>query len=343
MSSPTASRTDARSGYAVNLAAIDGLLGSAVHTDAVLARAGTARAELAHRRFISAELHYAIWRSIEQEFAPIALPLHIARGLSFERFSPVLFAAACSADLHAAATRIAEHKPLIAPTRLELAAGSMETELVLSWPAQIPPPDSLALSEVLFWVALGRLGTEERITPLKVEVPVPPAEADAYEEYLGVPIQPGRRHAVVFSTIDAARPFVHAAEPLWEYFAPELRRQLDDVMTDRGIVHDVRAALFTGLPVGQTSIEEVSERLTIGVRTLQRRLRTEGSSFQAVLGDVRHELARHYLTTSDLPIEEIAFLLGYEDHHSFYRAFQSWSGETPGALRVGRHRETSPA
>ena len=59
-----------------------------------------------------------------------------------------------------------------------------------------------------------------------------------------------------------------------------------------------------------------------------------------VVGDVRKGLALDYLESSDLPLEEIAALLGYEDAANFNRAFRNWVGDAPGRhrsrLRAGR-------
>ncbi|MEM9654001.1 MAG: helix-turn-helix domain-containing protein, partial [Actinomycetota bacterium] len=69
-------------------------------------------------------------------------------------------------------------------------------------------------------------------------------------------------------------------------------------------------------------------------RTLQRRLSEEGTSFQSVLNATRESLARHYLVNGGLAAGEIAFLLGYEEPSSFYRAFHSWTGQTPERVRA---------
>ena len=68
-------------------------------------------------------------------------------------------------------------------------------------------------------------------------------------------------------------------------------------------------------------------------RTVQRRLRAEGLRYQSVLDRTRERLARGYLATSALPVDTIAFLLGYDDPASFYRAFRTWTGTTPEAVR----------
>jgi AraC-like DNA-binding protein len=80
-------------------------------------------------------------------------------------------------------------------------------------------------------------------------------------------------------------------------------------------------------------LDPVAGRMGISPRTLRRGLREEGTSFREVVGDVRKGLALDYLETSELQLEEIATLLGYEDAANFNRAFRRWVGVAP-----ARHR-----
>jgi AraC-like DNA-binding protein len=68
-------------------------------------------------------------------------------------------------------------------------------------------------------------------------------------------------------------------------------------------------------------------------RTLQRRLADEQTSYQALVREVREDLASGYLTESRLSISEIAYLLGFSDVSTFHRAFRRWTHETPRAYR----------
>ncbi len=68
-------------------------------------------------------------------------------------------------------------------------------------------------------------------------------------------------------------------------------------------------------------------------RTLQRRLQESGSSFQRVLDEARHQMARYYLSNSALELNEAAYLLGFEDPNSFGRAFRAWEGMPPSDWR----------
>ena len=59
----------------------------------------------------------------------------------------------------------------------------------------------------------------------------------------------------------------------------------------------------------------------------------EGTNYHQILQDTREGLARHYLEKTLLPSAEIAFLLGFEEINSFYRAFRAWTGTTPESVR----------
>jgi AraC-like DNA-binding protein len=68
-------------------------------------------------------------------------------------------------------------------------------------------------------------------------------------------------------------------------------------------------------------------------RTLARRLEAEGLTFAGVLIELRADLARRYLQDEDLPISEIAWLLGYREVSAFTHAFKRWTGKTPRQAR----------
>lgn len=99
--------------------------------------------------------------------------------------------------------------------------------------------------------------------------------------------------------------------------------------------HRVRREFVAHLPKGEPSVGTVAARLRMSPRTLQRQLQAEGTSFAAVLSELRRELAAKYLRDPNIAIAEIAFLLGFQDSSAFYRAFRRWEGTTPLAFRRG--------
>ena len=87
-------------------------------------------------------------------------------------------------------------------------------------------------------------------------------------------------------------------------------------------VHDI---LMEELPVGYVMIDHVIDRIGIGKRTLQRRLKKDGVSFRQVLDEARFKLAAEFLRQGDMSKTEIAYLLGYHDPNLFYRVYKQWA------------------
>ncbi|MES9969992.1 MAG: AraC family transcriptional regulator [Candidatus Thiodiazotropha sp.] len=90
---------------------------------------------------------------------------------------------------------------------------------------------------------------------------------------------------------------------------------------------------------GFPSLSVTARLLHMTPRTLHRRLKEEGTSYQIIIDQVRRRLAVQYLQTSKFTIQEIAFNLGYTDPANFRRAFKRWENLSPSEY-VKRHNET---
>jgi AraC-like DNA-binding protein len=278
--------------------------------------------------------YFRFWSALQDEAGERDLALEVGRAITVEAFSPPIMAALCSPTLTVAAQRIATYKPLVGPFRLDVTDTPDGLRIACRWPPDQQPPTLLAKSELVFWVALARIATRHHVRPTQVTVPARRRDYAALEDYLGARVRAGDAHSVTFSAADAARPFLTENEPMWRFFAPELRRRLSDLQAEATAADRVRAALHETLPAGAPSIAAVTRRLAVSSRSLQRQLRDEGTTFQAVLARTREDLARHYLRQGNLRTGEIAYLLGYNDTNSFYRAFRTWTGTTPETLRA---------
>jgi AraC-like DNA-binding protein len=87
------------------------------------------------------------------------------------------------------------------------------------------------------------------------------------------------------------------------------------------------------LPHGMAQSNIVATRLGMSPRTMARRLSAEGLSFAGILRDLRLALAHRYLADRNLPISQIAWLLGYTEIGAFTHAFRRWTGSAPSAVR----------
>jgi len=261
-----------------------------------------------------------------------------------EFFTPPVFAALCSPNLATAAERVAKFKPLLGPIALDVRDMPDGLELTYRW--KDPAVRQLAFmngAEALFVTQLARLGTRQRIQPTSVVVPVLSRDPLPFENFLGIRMTRGTVIRVTFSAADAHRPFLTASRSMWDIFEPELRKRLADLEGDATFADRTQAVLMEGLPSGHFVMDVVARRLAVSSRTLQRRLRGEGTSFKAVVDTTRESLARNYLRRTQLSSSEIAYLLGFEEPNSFFRAVQRWTGTTPERLRRQLVAEPVPA
>jgi AraC-like DNA-binding protein len=265
------------------------------------------------------------------------LPLKIGQHLSVEAFDPPIFASLCSANLNTALGRLSQFKQLVGPLTLLIEITVHQTWVTLDCSGIVEPiPRSLAAAELVLLTQLARLGTRQRVVPLRVELVQPPSEQGAYQDYFGVPLARGSANRLAFSAGDAGQPFLTENAAMWDFFEAGLSKKLSDLDTEASMQERVRSALQEMLPAGQSSIEEAADRLAMSKRSLQRRLSEESSSYQEVLNATRRELADYYLSRSSASLVEIAYLLGFQDGNSFIRAFRGWTGQTPGEYRQSR-------
>lgn len=288
-------------------------------------------------RGLDTDEYFRFWRALEQEAGDPMFPLHLVDKVSAEVFDPPLFAALCSSNLMQAVQRLAKYKQLVAPMGLEVDVNG-EGALTVSprWlSVQTEVPYSLQVAEVAFFLRLVRMATREPIEAQRVELPQLPPSACArrYESFFGVPVQRGDVPSIRFAAADALRPFLTVNEGMWRVFEPDLRRRLSELDAAATTGERVRAVLLELLPSNTATIEKAAERLGMSKRTLQRRLEDEGENFRALVNTTRESLARHYLGSTTMTGGEIAFLLGFEDPNSFYRAFLEWTGQTPDTAR----------
>lgn len=103
---------------------------------------------------------------------------------------------------------------------------------------------------------------------------------------------------------------------------------------DSALERALRARLRDALAQGCADTLRMAELLGVSERTLQRRLADIGRSFSDMVEEFRREEAVRLLSKPDLPLVEVASLLGYAEQTSFTRAFRRWTGTTPGAWRV---------
>lgn len=170
--------------------------------------------------------------------------------------------------------------------------------------------------------------------PVDFAFPAPAAEhADRYEAAFGVrPRFDATQTAITASDafLDLAMP--HANEQVRELALMQCDRLLEHRRPRRGTARLVRDALVRNIGDPPTA-RAVARELDIGERTLRHRLAAEGTSYRALVNEVRERLAEEFLANG-MAVSEIAGRLGYAEVSSLSQAFRRWKGVGPRDYRL---------
>jgi AraC-like DNA-binding protein len=178
-------------------------------------------------------------------------------------------------------------------------------------------------------VAFAKRFTRQPVEPISARVSRPrPFCSARYEEILGCPVKFCDEDAIAFRRADLSMRLISANQPL----AAVLEQQTETALArliGTGFVDKVRAVVQRVMRVRDPSISAIAGELAMSMRTLQRRLAEEGMRFNDLVDDIRRDTAERYLSSGRINTIEVAFLLGFADPNSFYRAFKRWTGTTP--------------
>ncbi|MEA3063115.1 MAG: hypothetical protein QOJ94_2896 [Sphingomonadales bacterium] len=96
---------------------------------------------------------------------------------------------------------------------------------------------------------------------------------------------------------------------------------------------EVERQIETLLPQGGLRIDSVAQALGLSRQTLYRRLKAEGTTFEALVERVRRRLALRFMRDEGLSVKEGAWRLGFAEPSAFSRAFKRWTGKSPAEVR----------
>ena len=195
--------------------------------------------------------------------------------------------------------------------------------------------------QIEFWlislVRLCRQLTNRRLVPSRVRVmhlrnQTPPE----FRSYLGCEVEFGASSdEVVFPAAVKLMPIV-SADP---YLNQLLLKYCEEALAHRPangatLRSNVENAITPLLPHGKANAGAVARQLGMSHRTLARRLAAEQLTFSEIQTELKTDLAKRYLRDGDLPISQIAWLLGYREVSAFTHAFKRWTGTAPRQSRA---------
>ncbi|MGQ4600748.1 AraC family transcriptional regulator ligand-binding domain-containing protein [Nocardia sp. R6R-6] len=160
-----------------------------------------------------------------------------------------------------------------------------------------------------------------------------PGDVERYRDIFGVvPVFGAAVSGVVFDRGLLDQPLPPANDAARDSCGQLCRALLDQRLTRTGVAASVRDQLVR-------NPGEIPDQVTVALglymssRTLSRRLHEEGTSFRALLDEVRQTMSEVLLTHTDMTTEQVAARLGYAEAASFIRAFRRWQGCPPQTFR----------
>jgi len=277
-----------------------------------------------------------LWRLAVEATGDPAFGLEVSRHIRETTFHALGYSLLASATLKDAFERLVRYFRIVTDAyELAFEREGADYAFVIGVDPDQPRPthaaiDAFAAIEVRMCRALyGRDFRPRRVT---LQRPAP-QDTRPFERALKAPITfEAERNSIVMAAAQLEKPLDTAN--------PELARMNDEVVirylakhVKENVTDRVHALLVEQLPHGEPTQEQIARSLHMSLRSLQRRLVEERTSYKAILNDTRRDLALSYIRDGGYSISEITYLLGFFDTSSFSRAFKRWTGQSPSAYR----------
>ncbi|MEV0405211.1 helix-turn-helix domain-containing protein [Actinoallomurus sp. NPDC050550] len=179
-------------------------------------------------------------------------------------------------------------------------------------------------------------GAGRRLTPVRVRLPHRPSTRPERlaELYNTRRIEVGADHpSITFAEVDVDARLPGADPALAAILEDHARLSTAAARPVRGWLDRFHAALESAVADGPPGLDQVAQRLAMSPRTLQRRLREEGTSWREELERLRQRRVDHLLRETTLSVESIAARVGFGDARALRRAVHRWHGHGPAAVR----------
>jgi AraC-like DNA-binding protein len=176
--------------------------------------------------------------------------------------------------------------------------------------------------------------SEGRVRPREIWFTHQPlSPLSTYREYFGTPVRFGQSmNGLVFTNHDLDLPIANVDPQVHELATDFIERRYprsDSILSTR-----VRSIVERLLLAGNCTYAGAASSLGMHPRTLQRRLRAEGESFETIKDGVRRDIALRYLKQPSIPLIRVAGMLGYSES-GLVRSCYRWFSASPRQIRSG--------
>lgn len=160
-----------------------------------------------------------------------------------------------------------------------------------------------------------------------------PRHASLYHKYLNRNcVFSATQSKVIIPAEYLSRPGVHPNPVMLKILVKQCDQLLGQLQSHQSISAQARTAI-AAIPGHYPTASSVAQKIGLSPRTLSRRLKEQGTTFQLLVNEVKTQRAVNYLQTTEMSIEQVATLVGFSDSANFRRAFVSWTGMLPSDYR----------
>ena len=304
--------------------------------ETLLSRAGISRSDVG--RFDAFFTYLAFIDAVESAAAATGTPSfgrRLGERQGIEILGPVGVAARTSATVADALAIFEQYLGAYSPA-ISVALHNETDMAFLEFKILIPhPPARSQAVELSLGVMLRvlRFLFGAGYAPTVVHLPHAPLSPRAeYLQYFScTPRFESRRAGMAFPIEDLDRPLAR------DEIAHRVMLEYLDTVVDRhrpAMASSIRELIRQLLPAGAATVPVIADQCRLHPKTLRRRLVAEGTNFNAVVDDVRRELAQQYLRDTDMTLAHLARELGYAEQSVLSRSCQRWFGASPASLRA---------
>jgi AraC-like DNA-binding protein len=335
---------------AVARAILAGFRGVGLDAEAIREAAGISRPALAPvDGVLPAECFAGLWQEGFRRAPREELPTEVGLAVPFGAFGPLDYLAASSEDVAAAFHSLAAwFRTVVSGISLEVERTPDGGELRVMCPPPHGPPAGRpreVSDEFTVAVTIGRFRSRPlshpfRVSEVRLRRPAP-QRPTRHEALLGARVVFGCAVGALRVPRDTWEAKLPGADPMLQETLRALAERLELGASSSDLEQAVRARLRSLLPEGGGDAPAVARSLGMSVRTLHRRLRTEGRSFGEVVDLFRESEAERLLASRAATLAEVSYRLGFSDQSAFTRAFRRWKGAPPSAW-LGTKRAHAP-
>lgn len=285
-----------------------------------------------------------VWAAAERATGDNALGLVVGRYARATDTHSIGFGMLAASSVRDALQRLVRYRRALHSTiELELVReGDNEALVVLTDLSEIASVHGIDA----FFVSLAKFCTNlfgPGFRLVRVELMRAKQQPARYEEAFGCPVLfDADRNAIVFDSAILDSPLASENRDL-AFHSDRIIEQYIASLDPDEVSSKVRELLLELLPSGEASGDAIARKLNKSMSSLQRALRSEGTSYRDLLEDTRRSLAEQYIAEQNYNLAQIAYLLGFADQSNFTRAFKRWTGMSPSEYRAqGPGEATSP-